>query len=143
MNVKEFLKQTTRFYKSTFTNCIVEKTRPHIICKDGFSVSVQAGLFGSWYDTISVYHGLSGVGGVSFDAVELGFPSEADELILEYAEEPERPTKTVYGYVPIDVVEALITKHGGIDEEKTNIYPGTIREDGLEVYSDYSDIMYI
>lgn len=78
-----------------------------IRCADGFSVSVQAMRsayclprddYGPW---------------VSF---ELGFPSAPDELIAEYAEDPSDPTGTVYGYVPADVVEALIQRHGGISD---------------------------
>ena len=32
----------------------------------------------------------------------------------EYAEDDWNYTETVYGYVPIEVVEKLIEKHGGI-----------------------------
>ena len=46
--------------------------------------------------------------------VELGFPNEPDDAILEYAEDPGMPTDTVYGFVPIDLAEELIQKHGGI-----------------------------
>ena len=48
-----------------------------------------------------------------YESVELGFPSIEDELINEYAED-EPYTETVYGYVPIEIVEELINKHGGI-----------------------------
>lgn len=49
-----------------------------------------------------------------YESVELGFPSTEDELINEYAEDDSDYTKTVYGYVPIEIVEELINKHGGI-----------------------------
>ena len=48
-----------------------------------------------------------------YESVELGYPSIEDELINEYAED-EPYTETVYGYVPIEIVEELINKHGGI-----------------------------
>lgn len=48
-----------------------------------------------------------------YTEVELGFPSELDHLIDIYAEDPGT-TETVYGYVPIKVVNKLIKKHGGI-----------------------------
>ena len=48
-------------------------------------------------------------------AVEIGFPSAPDPLIIGYAEDVDRPTETVYGWVPIGVVQALIIKHGGIE----------------------------
>lgn len=43
----------------------------------------------------------------------MGFPSELDHLIDIYAEDPDT-TETVYGYVPIKVVNKLIKKDGGI-----------------------------
>ena len=46
--------------------------------------------------------------------MELGYPSEPDELIKEYAEDWDDLTDTVYGYVPIEVVDKLLEKHGGI-----------------------------
>lgn len=76
-----------------------------ITCKDGFSLSAQANYgaycsprenMGPWYE------------------VEVGFPSAEPELIMSYAEEPDKPTDTVYGYVPIELVEQLIELHGGI-----------------------------
>jgi len=79
-----------------------------IICEDGFSLSVQAthGAYclprhniGPWYQ------------------VEVGFPSSEPELIMGYAEQPEIPTDTVYGYVPIELVEKLIELHGGHNEQ--------------------------
>ena len=75
-----------------------------ITCADGFSVSVQAGYanYCSPRDNVG-----------DWNKFELGFPSEADDLIQEYAEEPNNPTETVYGYVPMSVVVALLEKHGG------------------------------
>ena len=76
-----------------------------IVCEDGFSLSVQAMRFaycsprtnmGPWYE------------------VEVGFPSGVPTEILSYAEQPECPTQTVYGYVPIEFVESLIAAHGGM-----------------------------
>lgn len=75
-----------------------------IVCSDGFSLSVQAthGAYcsprrnlGPWYE------------------VEVGFPSDVPDLIMCYAEEEYAPTNTVYAYVPIELVERLIEKHGG------------------------------
>ena len=45
--------------------------------------------------------------------MELGFPSELDPILDEYAEEPDT-CDTVFGYVPIAIVNELISKHGGI-----------------------------
>jgi hypothetical protein len=80
--------------------------REMAVCKDGFRISIQGGTnihYCSPRETCNMY-----------DNVELGFPSEKDDLILEYAEDEEDLTGTVYGYVPIEIVEDLIEKHGGI-----------------------------
>jgi hypothetical protein len=79
-----------------------------ITCKDDFSLSVQAshGAYcrprqniGPWYE------------------VEVGFPSATPELIMGYAEQSDRPTDTVYPYVPVELVEQLIALHGGVKTE--------------------------
>ena len=75
-----------------------------IICKDGFSLSVQAtrGAYCSPRTNVGPWH-----------AVEVGYPSSIPEFIMEFAENKEDPTDTVYGYVPIELVEKLIEFHGG------------------------------
>jgi hypothetical protein len=45
--------------------------------------------------------------------VEIGFPSQRVEEFMEYAEDPSKPTKTVYGWVPAHVVAAVVEAHGG------------------------------
>lgn len=78
-----------------------------IVCVDGFSLSVQA--------THGAYcHPRENIG--PWYQVEVGFPSAAPELILHLAEDPERPTGTVYPYVDIELVEQLIALHGGPDD---------------------------
>ena len=52
-------------------------------------------------------------------SVEIGFPSEKEELLMEYAESPDRPTRTVYSFVPHEVVHEVIMKHGGKTEDLT------------------------
>ena len=49
-----------------------------------------------------------------YTAVELGFPSAEDSLIIKYAENKSEPTETVYGWVPVGVVKALMIKHGEV-----------------------------
>jgi hypothetical protein len=51
-----------------------------------------------------------------YTAVEIGFPNEREEMILEYAEDQDAPTDTVYAYVPSSLVSLVIAKHGGIVE---------------------------
>lgn len=76
-----------------------------IKCADGLRLSVQASAghycepredFGPW------------------SMVEVGFPSERVEDLMPYAETPSDPTNTVYGWVPVEVVERVIEAHGWI-----------------------------
>ena len=82
--------------------------RESIVCKDGFRMSVQA----------SEYHYCNPreSGEPYYYEVEIGFPSEEEPSILVYAENPEEPTDTVYGYVPTELVEHIVMKHGGLKE---------------------------
>ncbi|WP_328313143.1 hypothetical protein OG432_24690 [Streptomyces sp. NBC_00442] len=92
-----------------------------IVCADGFSLSVIAGsgnyctprpalggfTFGS--NAPSDYPG-------PYTEVEVGFPSARPEpwgTWEQYVDDPEAPTETVYGYVPVETVRALIDLHGG------------------------------
>ena len=75
-------------------------------CTDGFNISVQANEF--TYCTPRKNKAWP------YSCVELGFPSMLDELIQDFAED-ENTCETVFGYVPIDVVNKLIEKHGGIE----------------------------
>lgn len=52
-------------------------------------------------------------------SVEIGFPSEKEDLIMEYAEDHDRPTRTVYSFVPHEVVHEVIMKHGGKKDDLT------------------------
>lgn len=45
---------------------------------------------------------------------EIGFPNREIPEILAYAEQPECPTDTVYGYVPKEIIEEFISKAGGV-----------------------------
>ncbi len=99
------MKTLSNFLKETNTFAEKFMPRPRVVCNDGFNVSIQAGCY--------LYSRPSYVTD-GYLEVELGFPSEADPLIIEYAEDPSDPTGTVYGYVPIHIVEKLIHKHGGI-----------------------------
>lgn len=76
-----------------------------IVCKDGFSMSVQ----GSRNHYCNPRNDLG-----PYERVEIGFPSAIEPLITEYAECSENLTGTVYGWVPVSVVLAVIEKHGGI-----------------------------
>ena len=80
-------------------------SRERVECADGFSMSVQA--------SEGHYCSPRNNGAIAYESVEIGFPSAAEPLLAEYAEEPDKPTETVYGWVPADIVKAVIAKHGG------------------------------
>ena len=86
--------------------------RPQIVCKDGFTMSVQ-GSSGHYCSARFEQD--------YFFEMEIGFPSLEEEIIMKYAENPDEPTKTVYGYVPCEIIEQVIEKHGGIDVDMTFI----------------------
>lgn len=83
----------------------MKRSYARVHMKSGFNVSIQASS--TAYSTPREDTG-------PYTHVELGYPSEDDELIHEYAEDPDNPCRTVYGWVPAGLVTALLVKHGGI-----------------------------
>lgn len=125
MNIHEFM-QDKRFaigyaldYSSMSMDESIPTTRTRIILADGESVSVQANEYCychprsdmSWVDLGSF--------SVPYYEYEIGFPSFVAGEWMEYAEQPGKPTDTVYGYVPVDLVQKVLDAHGGIDVEAT------------------------
>lgn len=105
LNTNLFLKLTRHEVENGIFGILLS-IRPRVICKDGFNVSIQASdrhYCSPRTSEVTVY-----------DCVELGFPSEKEDLIMDYAEDNINPTDTVYTYVPIDVVDKMLEKHGGI-----------------------------
>ena len=135
MNIKtsinEFIKNNLKVTnlaksKDPLMNHMLTSSRlPHIVCSDGFTMSVQVGY--------SLYSEPKKVA-KRYSAVEIGYPSDHEPLIEKYAEtffkEDEMDvtdyTDTVYPYVPVKVVNQVLKKHGGIDLTET-----LRRSDGL------------
>lgn len=77
-------------------------------CVDGFAMSVQASdghfcdprLNKAW----------------PYGEFEIGFPTKREPLLMEFAEERNKPTKTIYPYVPATLINTIVEKHGGIAE---------------------------
>lgn len=117
MDIKKFLKDTYEIVVIEVKTFSGERkvvpcgqvVRPHIVCNDGFRMSVQAGdgLYSIPRENLE---------DGNYQAVEIGFPNAEESLIMEYADNPKDPTDTVYGWVPIEVVEKVLLKHGGIKE---------------------------
>lgn len=79
---------------------------PSITCADGFNMSVQCSSTHYCTPRESKEH--------FYSSVEVGFPSAREETLMPYAENRESPTQTVYGWVPVGVVEAIVDAHGGV-----------------------------
>ena len=107
MKINEFL-QKHRTVK-TLVPGVTSSFCPHVICKDGFKMSVQAGQsnYSTPKDVVDNY-----------EEMEIGYPSEEEVLIAKYAEDDTSLCDTVYGFVPCSIIDDVIEKHGGIDESK-------------------------
>jgi hypothetical protein len=77
-----------------------------ITCADGFAMSVQAGEYNYSHPRVD--------NAPRYLSVEIGYPSEKEPLIIDYAENPTRPTETVYPWVPAAIVSLICAKHGGV-----------------------------
>lgn len=81
-----------------------------IRCADGFELSVQAGK--SLYCTPRRHEG-------PWTHVEVGFPSAFEETLMPWVDGDQSDLSekntlgNVYGYVPIEIVCAIIERHGG------------------------------
>ena len=120
MKINEFIKKNLKvkvLNDDPLMKHIMTSSRlPHIICEDGFSMSVQVGY--SLYSTPKKV-------AKRYSAVEIGYPSEPEDLIKEYAEfapfddDTADYTDTVYPYVPVKIVDKVLKKHGGINLTQT------------------------
>ena len=118
MKINEFIKKNlkvTNHSSNPSMNHMLTSTRlPKLVCSDGFEMSVQVGS--SLYSTPKKV-------AKRYSAVEIGFPSEHEPLIEEFAETFYKEdgedvtdyTDTVYPYVPVRIVDKVLKKHGGID----------------------------
>jgi hypothetical protein len=86
--------------------------RPEIQCADGFTISVQAhaGAYCFPRPGSNAPREFSG----PFTEVECGFPNGPVPELAEWKDGDGEDTDSVYGYVPISAVLALIEKHGGV-----------------------------
>ena len=121
-NINEFIKNNLKvkvLSEDPLMKHIATSSRlPQIVCVDGFTMSVQVGY--SLYSTPKKI-------AKRYSAVEIGYPSDHEPLIEEYAETFYKDdgedvtdyTDTVYPYVPVKIVNKVLKKHGGIDLTET------------------------
>ena len=99
------------------------KRNKKVVCADGFSMSVQA------HD--GAYCTPREGDAERYTEMELGYPSEREELIMDWIEVPDgNPTESIYPYIPVDVVTTVIVKHGGMVEGE--VPPGVIAVPALK-----------
>lgn len=89
----------------------MRKLHKRVECEDGFSMSVQASGFSYCTPRKDSQK--------AYSEVEIGFPSEVEPMLKEYAEQWTKgdrcnATETVYGWVPARLVLDVIKKHGGM-----------------------------
>jgi len=119
-SINEFIKNNLKvkvLYEgedSLMKHMMTSSRLPHIVCSDGFEMSVQVGY--------SLYSEPKKVA-KRYSKVEVGYPSVHEPLIEKWAENlfEDSPdfTDTVYPYVPVKVVNEVLKKHGGIDLTET------------------------
>lgn len=107
MNTNEFLKATEDIAYAQEDGREVPLPRPYVICKDGYKISIQANRH--------MYCVPKRNRADSYSRVELGYPNREDDLIADYAEVPWDIRQCIFGYVPVEIVDRLLEKHGGID----------------------------
>ena len=117
MKINEFIKNHLKvkvLNEDPLMRHMMTSTRlPHIVCTDGFTMSVQVGY--------SLYSKPKKVA-KRYSEVEIGYPSEREPLLEKYVESffvtPDF-TDSIYPYVPVKVVDKVLKKHGGIDLTET------------------------
>ena len=114
MDVNEFLTETVK--TKEIVGFQYQEFRPRVFCKNGVSLSVQASQYHYCWPRVD--------GVITYESVEVGYPSvNPPESWIEYYDgEVKGPTcskDSVFGYIPVELVDAWIEKNGGIDVEKT------------------------
>ena len=109
VNTQEWLDSTLSMEEITLPSgpYILQHVRPRLRCADGMTVSVQAGKYLYCVPRMDAAK--------HYSEVEVGFPSERPPAHwLEWADAGEGEEANVWGYVPIEEVDAWLVAHGGI-----------------------------
>ena len=108
---KNIIWSCNEYIKKTYSISNLGDYRPYIRmrvqCNDGFLISIQASAC-HYCEPRRTFEG-------PYTELELGYPSCSEELLIPYMEDNYcKPEDTVYPYVPVEVVDKVIKKHGGI-----------------------------
>lgn len=114
MTVTEFMEKYGRTCKDNFETPALFAP---IFCKDGSSLSVQAGLYHNssiGYNSKSAY---------DYETVEVH--TDVDDGLLQMFK--NKVNCMQYDFVPVSIVNTVISEHGDIDIEKVEEYIRTER----------------
>lgn len=93
----------------TIAGVPLKDSTPHVICKDGFQMSVQAGrgCCSTPTDDEADY----------YSSVEVSSLSDDEPLLDQFRndEQCEGCYLSDYHYVPVEVINEVLEKHGGVD----------------------------
>lgn len=111
MEIEQWLEKTTRVL--LLESKEIQLCRPPIVCRDGYTMSVQTEgdtLFATYKDTPK---------GRTYITLDVSEISEEDISLKPYEHlyKDNEAEEKVWAFVPIQVVERLIKKHGGIDDK--------------------------
>ena len=113
--INNFLKKFMKVSRHHYNNGdeMVHSRCHTVICNDGFQMSVQVGE--QLYSSPRAY-----IAEGSYSEAEVGFPSEREPLLDPFVEtysmEDMDYTQRVYPYVPCDIIDQVLAKHGGVNE---------------------------
>jgi hypothetical protein len=101
ITLQEFIVLTNAPLNQYNRNCCV---RPRVVCENGYSISIQASMYHYCEPRESME--------TTYTHLELGFPNNDDyeALLTQYDGDGD----SVYGYVPCETVDNIITLCGGI-----------------------------
>ena len=114
-HVNEYLKKHHRVQVIPLKdgmNYFSKDLAPKMKLADGTTLSVQAS---ETHYCSPRFHSV-----IEYTKVEVGYPSREIPEIMEFGEfyNDPPPTSTVYAYVPVDILNAVIEKAGGIIDDE-------------------------
>jgi len=115
-NSKDYSKYSPNFASSPPFVMYNYIHKPKVHCVDGFIISIQG-----HEGTYSNPRGISKI----YETMEIGFPNQKDKIMVD---------SDVRGYVPIQELQDMINRHGGIDATKSILDVWKYKTSSLKKY---------
>lgn len=98
------------YFSPAAEECLTTAHALPVICADGFRVSIQASGM-AYCRPRATYPDVA-----AYSAFEVGFPSMPEEALRDYSVHGKDAdlSNCVFAYVPREVVERMVERHGGI-----------------------------